>query len=123
MTDDLLEATLFDRFKKMDFGLRKLDEKLRQFDESLRRTRRTFFNQVAELFQRETIDDELWDDLEALLIQADVGVETTEVLLDRLKARARKERITEPPALYEVLKEELKKLLTQAGTVDLLPEQ
>lgn len=114
---------MFDRFKKMDFGLRKLDEKLRQFDESLRRTRRTFFTQVAELFQRETIDDELWDDLEALLIQADVGVETTEELIDRLKTRARKERITEPPALYEVLKEELKNLLKEAGTVDLLPEQ
>lgn len=114
---------MFDRFRKIDSGLRKLDEKLRQFDSGLRRTRQSFFGQMAALFERTIIDDELWDDLEALLIQADVGVETTEKLLDRLKSRAKKERITEPPALYQVLKEELRALLGQSRGAELFPAE
>ena len=114
---------VFDRFRRIDSGFRKLDEKLRRFDASLRRTRQSFFVQMAELFQRTTIDEELWDDLEALLIQADVGVETTETLLDRLKDRARKEHITEPPQLYVVLKEELRAILGEPNGVELYPAQ
>lgn len=112
-----------DRFRRFDSGLRKLDAKLRQFDASLRRTRQSFFGQMSELFQRTTIDEELWDDLEALLIQADVGVQTTGKLLDRLKARAKKERITEPPNLFLVLREELRAILGETKQVELYPAQ
>jgi fused signal recognition particle receptor len=114
---------VFERFRGFDRGLRKLDEKFRQFDATLRRTRQSFFGQMSELFQRTTIDESLWDDLEALLIQADVGVETTETLLDRLKSRAKKERITEPPKLYLVLQEELRVLLGESREVALYPSE
>lgn len=114
---------VFDRLRRIDSGFRKLDEKLRQFDMSLRRTRQSFFGQMAELFQRTTIDEELWGDLEALLIQADVGVDTTEKLLDRLRIRAKKEHITEPPRLYLVLKEELRAILGEPNQVQLYPAQ
>ena len=53
--------------------------------EALTRTRQTTFGRMATLLGQTEINDELWDDLEALLIQADVGVETTG---DRARSRA-----------------------------------
>ena len=49
---------------------------------SLTRTRSSVFGQITGLFEANQIDDELWDDLEALLIQAYVGVETTLELIN-----------------------------------------
>jgi fused signal recognition particle receptor len=61
------------------------------------------------------IDEETWEELEEALIRADVGVEETTALLDELRARARAEAITDPDALVEALKANLKKRL---GTLD-----
>ena len=98
-------------------------DRFRKIDSSLRRTRESFFGRIAGIFQRSNIDEEMWDDLEELLIQGDVGVETTQKLLDALRARARKERISEPPKLYAVLKEEMRALLAGAQCNGLLPEK
>src|SRR5438270_236989 len=54
------------------------DEKLEQ---GLEKTRRGVFRQVIEIFQRGEIDEDFYDDLEAVLIGADIGVETTELLM------------------------------------------
>lgn len=114
---------MFDRFRKIDAGLRRLDDRLRQFDESVRRTRESFFGQIAGVFKRGTVDEDLWDDLEELLIRADVGVETTDKLLNTLRARVKKERIGEPARLYEAMKEELRAFLRNPDPDALLPEQ
>lgn len=98
-------------------------DRFRKIDSSLRRTRDSFFGRIAGVFRRGSIDEELWDDLEELLIQADVGVETTEKLLQRLRARARKEHVGDPSELYSVLKEELRALLDTTGCAELLPER
>ena len=88
------------------FGFGK--EKIR---ESLTRTRNSVFGQITTLFGGSEIDDELWDDLEALLIQADVGVETTTDLIETVRRRVNNEGITKPAAAEVVLKEEMTKLL------------
>ncbi|GAB4200005.1 MAG: signal recognition particle-docking protein FtsY [Roseiflexaceae bacterium] len=52
------------------------------------KARRGLFGQIAQLFAADDpITDELWDDLEALLIQADVGIETSTYLVNRTKDR------------------------------------
>jgi fused signal recognition particle receptor len=79
--------------------------------ESLARTRNSVFGQITTLFGAGEIDDELWDDLEALLIQADVGVETTLALIETVRRRVRQEAITMPADAQTVLKEELQNLL------------
>jgi fused signal recognition particle receptor len=79
--------------------------------ESLSRTRNSIFGQINTLFGGNEITDELWEDLEALLIQADVGVETTEQLLETVQQRVRKEAIFRPAEAQTVLKEEMQKLL------------
>jgi len=53
--------------------------------DSLTKTRRSFFGQISGLLGGGQITEETWEDLEALLVQADVGVSTTMVLVDRLR--------------------------------------
>lgn len=79
--------------------------------ESLTRTRNSVFGQISSLFGASQITDELWDDLEALLIQADVGVETTTTLVERVRDRVRKEGVTQTSQAQVILKEEMKALL------------
>lgn len=60
----------------------------RKVEQATAKARQGFFGQIASLFANDDpITDELWDDLEALLIQADVGVETTMYLVNRTKDR------------------------------------
>ncbi len=84
---------------------------LNKWREGLARTRKTTFGRLAQLLGATEITAETWDDLEALLIQADLGVELTLELLERLKARVRREGITRADELQQVLMEELRALL------------
>lgn len=84
--------------------------------ESLARTRGSFFGQIAGLFGASDINDELWDELEALLIQADVGVDTTLELVEAVKARVAREGVTRASAVQRILKEEMLALLGANGT-------
>ena len=74
----------------------------------LSRTRQGFVDKLGDLFNRyNAIDDELFEELEELLIQADVGVETTLQLVEDLQERAREEEIEEPQVLFDKFREEL----------------
>jgi fused signal recognition particle receptor len=83
--------------------------------ESLTRTRNSVFSQITGLFGGSEIDDELWDDLEALLIQADVGVETSTDLIETVRGRVVQEGITKPLDAQAILKEEMRNLLDGYG--------
>lgn len=60
------------------------------------------------------IDEELFDDLEEVLVTADVGVNTTMELIDRLRDRVKEEKTTEPEEVKELLKDEIKKLMLES---------
>lgn len=79
--------------------------------DSLSRTRRLVFGQIAGLLGAGDIVDETWDDLEALLIQADVGVETTLSIVERLRERTRQDGILRTDVLQQVLRSGLRELL------------
>ena len=83
----------------------------RKLSASLTKTRRGFFGQVMQLFGGEITKD-TWEDLEALLIQADVGVETTVDLVERLRERVDRERVRHPDQMRNLLGEELRGLLS-----------
>jgi fused signal recognition particle receptor len=74
----------------------------------LARTRKTTFGRIATIFGATEVTPQTWDELEALLIQADLGLETTEMVLDSLKERVKNEGITQVDELQQVLKEELR---------------
>lgn len=84
--------------------------------ESLTRTRQTVFGQIASVLGAGEITDETWDDLEALLIQADVGVPTTLYIVDRLHDRVRSEGLLTADQLLVALKEELRAILDTPST-------
>ena len=79
--------------------------------QSLTKTRRGFFGQVMQLFGADDITEETWEDLETLLIQADVGVETTVSLVERLQERVGQERVRQSSQVRDILREELLALL------------
>lgn len=81
----------------------------------LARTRQGMTERVRGLVTgRALIDEDLYEELEAVLIQADVGVETTARLLERLRERVRAERVREPAAVLPLLQEELGVILGAA---------
>ncbi|MEJ2208589.1 MAG: signal recognition particle-docking protein FtsY [Anaerolineae bacterium] len=79
--------------------------------DSLTKTRRSFFGQISGLLGGGQITEETWEDLEALLVQADVGVNTTMVLVDNLREQVARGQARNTNELEELLKEELLKLL------------
>ncbi len=87
--------------------------------QSLSRTRQSVFGQIAGVLGAGDITDETWEDLEALLIQADVGVPTTMHLVDRLHERTLKEGLYRADQLLEALKDELRGILVQPEGFDL----
>ncbi|MFZ5918278.1 MAG: signal recognition particle-docking protein FtsY [Chloroflexota bacterium] len=76
-------------------------------EESLSKTRKGFFGQISNLLGANEITDELWEELEELLILADVGVNTTVELIQRLQERAQNEHIRKAEGIRTALKEEL----------------
>ncbi|HKZ84971.1 MAG TPA: signal recognition particle-docking protein FtsY [Anaerolineae bacterium] len=86
-------------------------ERLVAFQETLARTRRAAFGRVATLLGATEVTPGLWDELEAALIQADVGVATTSDLLQRLRARAAREGILRAADLQSALRDELRRML------------
>jgi fused signal recognition particle receptor len=81
------------------------------YSRGLQKTRGSFFGRIRQALGGTSVDDDTWDDLEALLVQADVGVVTTELLMQRLKERYRREGMTQPEQVQKALKEELRALL------------
>ena len=86
--------------------------------EGLSRTSKAAFGQIATILGTTEITAETWDDLEALLIQADLGIETTASILESLKRLARTEGLIRAQELYSALKQELRsRLITPPSLV------
>lgn len=64
-----------------------------------------------------TIDEDLYEELEEILVMSDIGMDTTIEIIDRLKDKIRKEKINDPNEVYPALKEVIKNMLLE-GTED-----
>jgi fused signal recognition particle receptor len=84
----------------------------RTIRESLTRTRDNVFGQIVTVLGGGEIDDETWEDVEALLIQADMGVPTTLELVENMRNRVDREGLYRTDQLVKALKEELRAMLT-----------
>lgn len=79
----------------------------------LSKTRSGFSDGVANLLLgKKEIDDDLLEDLETQLVMADVGVEATREIMDKLTERVGRKELTDSDALFEALIEELKGMLS-----------
>ena len=99
---------MFDIFKK-------------KTEQAVKRTKEAWFGKIASLFDRQTIDKGLWDELEELLIAADTGVDTTEKLIGRVKERVNRQRISDAQQVRTVLMEEMTLILQVDGSKPALP--
>ncbi len=82
--------------------------------QGLGKTRTQLVDNVKRAFTgRAKLDDELFDELEEILIQADIGVETTMDILDELRALAKAERLESGDQVVDVLKTRLTALLDE----------
>jgi fused signal recognition particle receptor len=77
----------------------------------LAKTSKAAFGQLAQLFGATEITPETWEDLETLLIQADVGIETTEEILEELRLIVRDQGLIQTNELSDTLRYELRKRL------------
>ncbi len=83
-------------------------------EEALARTRRTWFGRIVGILDRGSIDEDLWLDLEEVLLGADVGVATTEKILEHVKQRVEKERVHDAHEVRDILKDEMVSILKSA---------
>lgn len=85
-------------------------------ERAVERTRRGFFSRLGGLFQSPDFDESLWDDLEEILIGADAGLPTTEVVLDNVRRRVKAEGVKQSAGVREILREELIEILRAPAT-------
>ncbi len=89
------------------------------FRRGLSKTRQSFFGRISQILGNTEIDDDTWDEIETLLIQADCGFDTTLKVIDNLQDRVRAEGITRSDQLQEALKETLGDLLQFPPAMDI----
>lgn len=79
--------------------------------DSLSKTRKGFVEKIFDAFTGKEIDDDLYDELEELLIQGDVGVNTAVDLVERLREREKKDKLKYAEQLQEALVEEIAEIM------------
>ena len=86
-----------------------------QTERAVERTRRGFFSRLGGIFERSDFDDDLWDELEEVLIGADAGLATTTAILDAVRARVKSEGVKQSARVRELLRDELVDILLEPG--------
>jgi fused signal recognition particle receptor len=105
---------LFDFFKKD----KENKEQQQALDEGLQKTKTSFFDQLSKaVVGKSTVDEAVLDDLETLLVHADVGIDTTVKVIDRIEKRVARDKYVSTGELDRILREEIAELLdANAGT-------
>lgn len=78
-----------------------------KWQKGLEKTRKVAFGRVATFLGTSDLDEETWEELEALLIQADLGMETTIKVIETLQAKVHQEGLTHTEEFVQALKQEL----------------
>jgi fused signal recognition particle receptor len=86
-------------------------EKKETLDKGLEKSKESFFNKLSKaVVGKATIDAEVLDELENVLISSDVGVDTTIKVINRIEARVAKDKYVSAKELDKILKEEIEAL-------------
>ena len=94
-------------------------EKKETLDKGLEKTKSSFFNKLSKAVAgKSTVDDDVLDNLEEVLVSSDVGVDTTLKIIDRIEARVAKDKYLGTEELNQILREEIAGLLSETNTED-----
>jgi fused signal recognition particle receptor len=86
-------------------------------DEGLQKTKENFFSKVTKAIAgKSTVDEEVLDNLEEALVSADVGIDTTVKIIDRIEKRVAKDKYLNTAELNEILQQEIEATLVDAPT-------
>ncbi len=89
-------------------------EKLKK---GLSKTHDNIFAKVDKLvYGKSKIDDDLIEQIEEILLSSDVGVQTTETLVENIRTRVKEEKFERPDELTKMLKDEIKKMFSENGS-------
>lgn len=81
---------------------------LKRLFDGMAKTRNNLVSKLDDLFSGGAIDDEFYEELEEILITADIGVRTTNDIIEQLQERVEEEKIKEPAAVKELLMESIR---------------
>jgi fused signal recognition particle receptor len=84
-----------------------MDNIFNKWKQGLEKTSKSTFGHIAYLFGATEIDDETWEELESILVQADLGVETTEDIVKSMRQRVENEGVIRSNDLQKTLHQEL----------------
>jgi fused signal recognition particle receptor len=95
-------------------------EKKESLDQGLQKTKESFFSKLGKAIAgKSTVDDEVLDNLEEILVSSDVGIQTTVKIIERIQARVARDKYLGTSELDKILKEEIANLLTENNSQDL----
>lgn len=101
---------IFDRFTK---------EKKESLDKGLEKTKESFFSKLGKaIVGKSSVDEEVLDELEEVLISSDVGVDTTIRVIERIEERVAKDKYMNAAELDLILREEIAGLLSENNSSD-----
>ena len=106
-------------FKKL-FGGKTEEEKKEQLDKGLEKTKSGFFSKISKAIAgKSTVDVEVLDELEQVLITSDVGLDTTIKIIERIEERVARDKYLNTSELNEILRDEIVQLLSETNTEEL----
>jgi len=94
-------------------------EKEQDLDKGLEKTKSSFFGQISKAVAgKSKVDESFLDELEQILIQSDVGLDTTIKIIDRLEAKVAKDKYLNTSELNSILKNIIIEILSENNTED-----
>ena len=106
---------LFDFFRKKESNIQEQVE----LDKSLEKTKEGLFTKITKaVVGKSTVDDDVLDELEEILVNSDVGVQTTLKIIDRIQARVARDKYINTDELNAILRDEIVQLLSENNTAD-----
>src|SRR6201985_1678257 len=106
---------LFDFFKKKE----STPQEQEVLDAGLEKTKDNFFSKITKVIAgKSTVDDDVLDELEEVLVTSDVGVQTTLKIIDRIQARVARDKYVSTADLNGLLRDEIQQLLAQNNSND-----
>jgi len=89
------------------------------FRRGLSKTRQSLVGRISQMLGNTEIDEDTWDDIEAMLIQADLGIETTTTVIEYLQDAVKEDGLTRTDQLHSVLRDSLSVLLENPPTLNI----
>lgn len=107
---------LFDKLFKRN---KEQQEQKEALDQGLQKTKESFFSKVSKAIAgKDTVDEEVLDELENALVSADVGIDTTVAIIKRIEERVARDKYVGTGQLNTILQEEIMGMLTDASSTE-----